>query len=107
MGLRRPSRYPRYSNRSASIPALCRWPRPATAVAVIETNIIIGKARNVGLRVAAGPEKKAAAMTPRLPRDMRTGIRRTSGLGDEERGSAGGAEILTSAVGTTCFSGRI
>jgi hypothetical protein len=69
-------------------------------VTTIETSIIAGKARNMGLRLTADPERKVAAMTPIVVTATTTGSRRISAVGDDGAGSSGGADTASSAAGT-------
>ena len=85
---------------------VARRPRPVSAVTTTETSIIIGNARNMGLRLMADPDRKATAMTPTVMTDMTTGSRRTSAVGDAVPGSSGGASTAMSAAGTAGGSCR-
>ncbi len=58
----------------------CRRPRPIFAVTTNETSIIIGKARNVGWRVAE-PAQECHPLTPTVATDMTTGSRRIKQAG--------------------------
>jgi hypothetical protein len=77
-------------------------PRPTATVTAIETSVIIGNATNMGLRVGAEPEKKAAAMIPSVATDTTTG----SNLGDLGGGRPGGASTAMSTVVTAGGSRR-
>ncbi|GAB7144025.1 hypothetical protein LRC484719_26170 [Mycobacterium riyadhense] len=59
---------------------------------------MIGKARNVGLRVGAAPDNEAAATTPNVATEMATGSSLINRPGDAVRGTSGGAATSMSAV---------
>ena len=72
----------------------------------MDTSVTDGKARNMGLRVTAEPDAKAAAMNPTLATDTRTGSRRASEPRNGWDGTSGGAATATSAVAIGAGSRR-
>lgn len=75
-----------------------RRPRPVAAVTATEISIIAGKARKVGLRATADPERKPAASRASIAIATTTGTKRISVLARSDCGRSGGAATAISAV---------